>query len=668
MPALALQTPGVYYEHGDANAPTISALRMDVPGFVGLARRGPIDVPVPVQSWRQFKAIFGGFMRAGFLAYAVRGFFENGGRRCWVVRVASREMAGGTASASTDLSLTSGGGGWRIAASSPGTWGDALSVTLRETREAEVLTLPATSTPAAAAVPSTSGFARYTLVRVSQDGGPPVFRVVAGVDPFEGSLFWVHPDAEARTPYDRPVTGFDPNRPLLIESVAYDLAVREVGRVVRRYARLSLVPEHARYGPRRLAGWRGLLPAQKEGLAPYLEPILIEERRVLPVFDLAPLDLAPDQWIPLRGGADGLALLQPYDFMGAEHSPEDSDVVKARKQRGFRVLADVSEVAAVALPDLHIQPAPPRLAQPLEPCVPNPCLLDETPLPETRTPVQVESLPVFSPGQVFSVQDALVQHCEERRDRIALLDPPAETALDVEQGEHALLAWRHRFDTDFAALYWPWLRVVDPVRRGAGTPLTRAIPPSGHVAGQIARTDLADGVHRAPANAPLEWVQDVTLAVGNAVHGSLNSEGVNVVRALPGRGLRLMGARTLYGEPPWHLLNVRRVLMMIAKALTLSTQWAAFEPNDTFTRSKLRLALTSFLLALWQQGALVGGTADAAFFVRCDEENNPPYERDRGRLLAEVGVAPSVPYEFVVVRVGRTGNEFEIREQTDRRT
>ena len=102
--------------------------------------------------------------------------------------------------------------------------------------------------------------------------------------------------------------------------------------------------------------------------------------------------------------------------------------------------------------------------------------------------------------------------------------------------------------------------------------------------------------------------------------------------------------------------------MMIEKAAYFSTQWAVFEPNDVFTRAKLQLSLTSFLIALWQQGALTGSTTQEAFFVKCDEENNPARERDNGRLLAEVGVAPSNPFEFIVVRVGRADNEFEISE------
>jgi phage tail sheath protein FI len=142
----------------------------------------------------------------------------------------------------------------------------------------------------------------------------------------------------------------------------------------------------------------------------------------------------------------------------------------------------------------------------------------------------------------------------------------------------------------------------------------------------------------------------------------LNSIGVNVLLALAGRGVRVMGARTMSTESPRLYVNVRRLLMMIQKAIYLSTQWAVFEPNDWPTRAKIRLSIISFLAELWQGGALAGATADEAFTVRCDETNNPPDARANGRLLADVGVAPSVPFEFVVLRVGRQANEFEIQE------
>jgi len=655
-------TPGVYYERVDATAPAIAAVRTDITGFVGIAPRGPLDTPVPLQSWRQFQAHFGNFIGAGFLAYAVRGFFENGGRRCWVVRVASRDTSGGAKSAQFVFPALSGGDGWRVNASSAGVWGNNLSVTLKTTHRGQTLTKTPQSTPEASAVLSVANFARASLVRLAQDGAPDAWKVVSDVDPIEGLLIWVNPKPEKRLVYDSPVTGFNPDLPILVETLEYTLVVREAGVPIALYENLSLIPESDHYGPCVLSAWVAPTDFEaQQSLPPPPRPVVIEDLRDLTVAALEPLNVSGDDVIPLIDGTDGLALLSADDFIGEEIAPTDSDEEQARKRRGLRALELINEVAIVAIPDIHIHPidVPPRA--PLPQCVPEPCLpLTFVPPVAPPPPDLGELPPIFSDDDIYRVQAALVEHCELKRDRIALLDPPASAALDDELGVGALRSWRNRFDSKYAAFYYPWVRVVDPLR--LPNRLTRDIPPTGHVAGQYARTDFEVGVHKAPANAPLEWAEDVTVAVGEATHGILNPQGVNVIRTLPGRGIRIFGARTVSSDPDWRYVNVRRLLMMIAESIDRATQWAVFEPNETITRSKIRLSLTSFLLSLWRKGAFAGATPDASFFVKCDEENNPPNERANGRLLAEVGFAPSIPFEFVVLRVGKTDNEFEIAE------
>jgi phage tail sheath protein FI len=675
------QTPGVYYERVDANALGIAAIRTDITGFVGIAQRGPLHIPVPVKSWRQFQSYFGDFTGAGYLSYAVRGFFENGGKRCWVVRIAS-DIA---ATATMTLQDFNHQDIWRIEAFSPGVWGNDLEILVRETHRAQTLTDPGTSEPEYSIVASTTGFARGTHVRLTQ-GTKTSWKIVSDVDAGEKNLagekrlIWIHKKPEMRRHYwddknskmqayydDTPLTGFVANLPILVESVEYILLVRERGRLIRVYEDLSLVPDHERYGPRVLEKLE--VPKEMDitktlPIAP--EPIVIKEMRdpeEKPLDWLAPLAVTPDLTIPLEGGADGLALLSIYDFIGEEVSQMDSDVLKQQKQRGLRTLEDIDEVAIVAVPDIHIQPLAISSKSPLPPCVPDPCL-PSGPLPPAipRKPSVGDLPPVFTEQEIFQVQSALIQQCEKRRDRIALLDPPFAAARDDVLGVGAVRAWRSRFDSKYAAFYYPWLRVVDPLRSSAA--LMRDIPPSGHVAGQYAQTDFQFGVHKAPANAPLVWIQDVTVVVGDTVHGILNPAGINVIRPLAGRGIRIFGARTMSSDQDWRFVNVRRLLMMIEKAIYVSTQWAVFEPNNTFTRAKLDLSLTSFLLSLWQKGALMGDVAKDAFYVKCDEANNPETERSNGRLLAEVGVAPSQPFEFIIIRVGRSNNEFEITEVT----
>jgi hypothetical protein len=475
-------------------------------------------------------------------------------------------------------------------------------------------------------------------------------------------LYWMHPDPTLRLPYDSPLVAPDPNAPLVLESVEYTILVRELGRLTAVYDRLSLIPENPRYGPAVLPPLT-IDPTQPASwnIAAAPEPIVLRETRsAAAIATLAPLDVAAEPMM-LVGGADGLAALTVDDFIGEDVSPLDSDLVRQRKQRGLRALDLVGEVAAVAIPDIHIHPVPPPERAPLPPCVPDPCLPAPPPGPAVAPVPAVGDLPpVFGEAAVFRVQNELVLHCEHHADRLALIDPPFSTASDGRLGITPIQDWRRRFDSKYAALYFPWLDVIEP--RPTANRLTRLIPPCGHVAGSFAMSDRLVGVHKAPANSPLSWVQDASVAIGNVLHGELNDAGVNAIRALAGRGLRILGARMLSSDPDWRFLNVRRLFIMIERTLRLACRWAVFEPNSSITRATLHLSLTSFLIALWQRGALVGRSPQEAFFVKCAADNNPAETRDLGELIAEVGIAPSVPFEFVVVRIGREDNQFQITE------
>jgi phage tail sheath protein FI len=650
------QTPGVYYERVDASAPSIALLRTDIAAFVGIASRGPLHQPLPVQSWRQFQAYFGDFTGSGYLAYAVRAFFENGGQRCWIVRVAS-EVA---APATVTLPSESFNDVWAISASSPGVWGNDLDIVIRETHRAQTRTIPQSSAAEYSTVLSSTGFGRATHARLSQ-GAIRIQKVVSDVDAVNHRLLWMNSKREAPLPYDGPLTGFDPDRPILIESIEYTLRVRSLCGLIRVYDGLSLVPENPRYAPALLAEFK--LPrysGQPLKLPSAPEPVTITELRPLPLVALESIAFTTDQIMPLTGGADGLAQLSTYDFIGEEIDPRDSDDTRAHKARGLRTLEDVREVAIVAVPDIHIQPEPAPRFSPPPPCIPDPCLPVSV-RPAVPRPLSLGDVPpVFPESAIYQVQSALILHCEKLRDRIALLDPPFSAARDDKLGVGAVRAWRSRFESKYAAFYYPWLRVVDPLRSPRS--LVREIPPSGHVAGQYAQNDFQSGVHKAPANAPLIWAEDVTVFVDDAVHGILNPAGINAIRPLPGRGLRVFGARTMSSDIEWQYVNVRRLMMMIEKAVEAAIQWAVFEPNSVLTRAKLNLTLTNFLLSLWQRGALMGASAADAFFVECDDDTNPPEEREQGRLVATIGVAPSRPFEFIILRVGRAHNQFEISE------
>jgi uncharacterized protein len=246
---------------------------------------------------------------------------------------------------------------------------------------------------------------------------------------------------------------------------------------------------------------------------------------------------------------------------------------------------------------------------------------------------------------VQAVQQGLIDHCQNMKDRMVILDPPP--GLSAQQ----VREWRRekaRYDSKFATLYWPWVKVFDP-----SSQTNKLIPPSGLMAGIWGRNDDTRGVHKAPANEVVAGALDIETNITRAEHDSLNPEGINVIRAFPGRGIRVWGARTLSSDPAWRYVNVRRLFNYIESSILNGTQWAVFEPNDLDLWQRLSRTVNSFLLGLWRNGALFGATPAEAFYVKCDSETNPPDVVDAGQVVIEVGVAPVKPAEFVVFRIAQ---------------
>jgi hypothetical protein len=244
-----------------------------------------------------------------------------------------------------------------------------------------------------------------------------------------------------------------------------------------------------------------------------------------------------------------------------------------------------------------------------------------------------------------AVQAAMIAHCELMGDRIAILDTPPD--LNPQQ-VHDWRVTTTGYDSKFATLYYPWLKVFDPILGQAGL-----VPPSGHMAGVWARNDATRGVHKAPANEVVRGPIGVGAAITRAEHDLLNPVGVNCIRAFPGRGIRVWGARTLSSDPAWRYLNVRRLYNYVESSLRGGTQWVVFEPNDKDLWERLIRTIRSFLFRVWLDGGLFGDTVDAAFYVKCDDETNPGETIEAGQLVCEVGLAVVKPAEFVVFRLAQ---------------
>lgn len=292
---------------------------------------------------------------------------------------------------------------------------------------------------------------------------------------------------------------------------------------------------------------------------------------------------------------------------------------------------------------------------------------------------------VAAPGYVdVSSYEAILSHCEAKRNCFAILDSVRDTsnialltqaaiasaggkppkdhdgkeASDAGPGD----AGQGPPDSNYGAFYFPWILVKDPLDLKSGELV--AVPPSGHLAGIYARTDTQRGVHKAPANERINGAVGLTYRVTHSEQELLNPAGVNCIRYFVGEGIRVWGGRTVAkSSSEWRYINVRRLFNMIEESISRSTRWVVFEPNDPSLWKKIRRDITAFLTPLWRQGALFGATPEEAFFVKCDAETNPPEEVDNGRVVVLIGIAPVKPAEFVIFRIGQGAGGTEVETQ-----
>ena len=249
---------------------------------------------------------------------------------------------------------------------------------------------------------------------------------------------------------------------------------------------------------------------------------------------------------------------------------------------------------------------------------------------------------VCAPGQTDPVvQDAVLSHCENMRYRFAIMDSPEV----IEKGGVDKLPKPR--DSKYGGYYFPWVEIYDPFKGNIFQ------PPSGYVAGIYARSDSERGVHKAPANEIVRGAIGLRYNITRGEQDLLNPKGINCIREFPNRGIRVWGARTVSSDASWRYVNVRRLFNMVEQSIELGTQWVVFEPNDHRLWKRVTRDIGAFLLRLWRQGALFGKTPEEAFYVKCDDETNPPEVIDAGQMICEIGMCPVKPAEFVIFRIGQ---------------
>ncbi|EPD61481.1 MULTISPECIES: phage tail sheath subtilisin-like domain-containing protein [Streptomyces] len=608
--------PGVYVEELPSSTRTISAVTTSVTAFVGHTRRGPLNEPVRVTGFTEFERRFGGLSAQSPLAYAVHQFFGNGGSVAVIVRVAK---AGSGKAACVVLESTEGHSETRVLevhAKEPGVWGNGLRVAVDYDTQAcdETFNLR---------VYDAKGDARESFNGLSMDEGSASYApTVVGAG---SRLIRVEAVGEGR-----PDPSGTVSKPFGHElpDLAVDLTVKigDVEREFRLYdadcdgeapssvAELALLLERKLRALPDAPGKHAFAGVEVTAFGRRIQVVAgsTDPEDVVRFLGECANDLGLEASVnppvfPLEGGEDGEAP-GPRDLIGSEAG-----------KTGIQALRGTPDVNLLSLPEL--------------------ASYEKT----------EDALTVISAAQRL---------CEERR-IFLLVDAPA-TWVSVDSARAGLAA----FDAvrgNHAGLYFPHLQLTDPL-----TGRLRAFPPSGAVAGVIARTDSERGVWKAPAGteAQLVGVHSLTVDLTDRETGLLNPLGVNCLRTFPLTGPLVWGARTLEGsdalESAWKYVPVRRLALHVEESLQRGLQWVVFEPNDESLWQQIRLSASSYLHTLFRQGAFKGSTPREAYFVKCDSETTTDEDVANGVVNVLVGIAPVRPAEFVVVKIQQTSGQFAL--------
>jgi hypothetical protein len=632
--------PGVYYEEVSYRTKSISGVSTTTTGFIGSARSGPIALePRLVTSLEEFERTYGDGQKLiwsdgsggtiethNYLWHAVRGFFLEGGRRLYISRVfrVISETNNGRASATLPASPTDPADAITVHARFPGAFGK-FRVRFTFQVGQNILATDADGNNTA------NGLLPFDLVMLTRRSSSTTdFRVAERQTGTSGAV-WTLSDGNPSNDVvlaNLTVSAIDSNSDLVQVVTVTVTIIDNDGRERGTFEALPLDPRHVRNGQPDGLNEFFAQDQPNPSLAASLPIVISYGNNVetgLDVLNAVSTDATslqtqlqdPDStndersWtILLADGNDGMrptfGEYEGTNVQGIVVADSASDDVKF----GLRQFEDIEDISIVAAPGATAG-------------------YEGTSDANLRADIQ-------------ATINALLTHARNQRYRIAVLDSSNNQSV---AGVRRL---RARFSSTYGALYYPWITIQDPITR---RPIH--VPPSGFVAGIYARNDNTRGVFKAPANEVVNTAIGLEFTINKAQQEVLNPEGINVTRFFEGRGIRIWGARNITEDTEWMYTNVRRYFNYVGRSLDEGTQWAVFEPNNERLWDKITRAITSFLLAEWRSGALLGATPDQAFFVRCDRSTMSQYDLDQGRLICLVGIAPVKPAEFVILRVGQ---------------
>ena len=642
--------PGVYVEETSFRSKSIEGVSTTTTGFIGPARYGPLDVePEIITSVVEFERIYGGRdllefsggsnTQTNFLWQAVRAYFEEGGKRLYV----SRTYTPAVAATPSDPHPGHATGRFptsspvvQIRARFPGRAGDAR-VTFALKLSQNILVRNDANT--ANVVKSLSD---RDIVLVRDGDSTPT-------SPLTGDTFCIALRNEAQpADWQFSTSGYglggsnlhledlNPAAGHEIRIVTVTVAVEPMSGDGLPYieADLPLDPTHLRAGSPDSVFDR-FHETQASAARARSVPIVLSFtgsvtgltvlQALINTYTIASPPLSPpDQGlqanltnpdseparrlvvVPLQGGNDGV---RP----DAAAYEGEVDAVTGNRT-GLTQFEDIEDISIVAAPG---------------------------------STFGYED-PAYGP-QARGIVNLLISHAQRMRYRIAILDSGDDQSISE------VRAMRGRIDSTYAALYYPWVRVIDPLTRREIN-----LPPSGFVAGIYARNDINRAVYKAPANEVVNLAVGFEKLLNKAQQDVLNPEGINCFRFFEGRGFRLWGARTISSDPEWKYVNLRRYFAYLERSIDKGTQWAVFEPNGEALWANVRRTIEDFLLNEWQSGALLGDKPDKAFFVKCDRSTMSQNDLDNGRLICLIGVAPLRPAEFVIFRIGQWTSDRKV--------
>ena len=654
--------PGVYVEEVSFRAKSIEGVSTTTTGFVGPARYGPIDMePDVITSLGEFERVYGDRQKLEFnggppmdnyLWHAARSFFTEGGRRLYVSRVFRPRDAANEFDGYASAAIGTGATALTVRARFPGAASEMrvrltlrlsqnilsteplldASGRVRKDSSGNVMTRPRLGSLLDRDIVWISNLASPLSPPSSPPAeGPGDYYIASRVfDTATNEWSWTFSAlGSASSPPLSPISPQFQNSLRLgdlnpapdgdtVRVVTLSLAVTSAEGNTQVWDELPLDPKHERAGSpdsifARFSQDPGSLSQAirlpvvisagadiDDGLQ-VLQTLLAHDPALNLRARLDELKSSDNQRslvISLTGGHDGLRpTASEYE---GEASPETT------KKTGLKALEGIDDISIIAAPG---------------------------------------STYLYNNGYQSDAQTIiglLISHAENMRYRIAVIDSGNDQAI---QDVRAL---RARYDSKYAALYYPWVRVLDPV-----TQREINLPPSGFIAGIYARNDINRAVYKAPANEVVNLALGFEQLLNKSQHDVLNPEGINCFRFFEGRGNRVWGARTISSDPEWKYVNLRRYFAYLEHSIDKGTQWAVFEPNGEALWGNIRRTIEDFLFSEWVSGALLGDKPEKAYFVRCDRSTMTQNDLDNGRLVCQIGVAPLRPAEFVIFRIGQ---------------